>query len=330
MNAAAVRHLFGPVPSRRLGRSLGVDLVPFKTCDFDCIFCQLGRTTTLTLERRPYVPAAVVTEELREWLAAGNSADYITMAGSGEPTLNSDLGEIIAWTRRSTATPVALLTNGALLWDAEVRAAAAAATLVKVSLSAWDQTSLEQVNRPAAGIEFGKVLEGLKRFRREFQGTLWMEVFLVWGTNATPEDVRRIAALAAEVSPDRVQLNTAVRPPCEAYAYAVPQERLQALAGLFTPPAEVIAEFSHEVTARSSASEADIATMLERRPCTLEQICQVFGMHRNEALKYLGKLSRTGRIRQVRQGEQVFYAPEEATKSVDGKDVGNGTDDRER
>ncbi len=317
MNATGVRHLFGPVPSRRLGRSLGVDLVPFKTCDFDCIFCQLGRTTNRTMERRPYVPAAVVIEELRAWLAAGNGADTITMAGSGEPTLNSDLGQIIAWTRRATTIPVALLTNGALLWDAEVRAQAARATLVKVSLSAWDQTSLEQVNRPAHGIEFGKVLEGLKRFRKEFQGTLWMEVFLVWGTNATPEDVRRIAALAAEVSPDRVQLNTAVRPPCEAYAYAVPQDRLKALAELFTPPAEVIAEYSQESSARSRASEADIATMLARRPCTLDQICQVFGLHRNEALKYLGKLSRTGRIRPVRQGDQVFYAPEDATKQVE-------------
>ena len=148
------KHLFGPVPSRRLGRSLGVDLTPFKTCSFDCIFCQLGRTTRKTLTRKEYVPIDEVTAELGEWLQTGESADYITLSGSGEPTLNSEFGRVIDFARNATSIPVALLTNGSLLSDPEVRAQAAQANVVKISFSAWDPFSLDHINRPHRGVEF--------------------------------------------------------------------------------------------------------------------------------------------------------------------------------
>lgn len=128
-------HLFGPVPSRRFGRSLGIDLTPYKTCSFDCIFCQLGKTTVKTLERREYVPAAEVIEELDDWIKSGGEADYITLSGSGEPTLHSRFGEIIEFARGASSIPVALLTNGSTLGIPEVRAAAAKADVVKISLS---------------------------------------------------------------------------------------------------------------------------------------------------------------------------------------------------
>ena len=133
------KHLFGPVPSRRFGRSLGVDLIPFKTCGFDCIFCQLGHTTRKTLKRKEYVPVDQVIEELADWLKTEGQADYITLGGSGEPTLNSEFGRVIDFVRNATTIPVALLTNGSLLSNPEVRVQAAQANVVKVSLSAWDQ-----------------------------------------------------------------------------------------------------------------------------------------------------------------------------------------------
>jgi wyosine [tRNA(Phe)-imidazoG37] synthetase (radical SAM superfamily) len=302
------KHLFGPVPSRRFGRSLGIDLVPFKTCSFDCIFCQLGRTTRRTLARREYVPADEVIAELDTWLRSEGTADYITLAGSGEPTLNSEFGRIIDFARNATGIPVALLTNGSLLSDPEVRNQAAKASVVKVSLSAWNQCSLEQVNRPARGIEFKRLFEGQWLLRSQFRGELWLEVFLVSGINATAKDVAEIAELVKVIAPDRVQLNTAVRPPCEEFAYAVPEERLRELAQLFEPAAEVIAEYRCDASAKVQANEADILDLLERRPCTLEQIGRAFGLHRNEASKYLGKLGRSGRIRQLRKDGEVFYA----------------------
>jgi len=301
-------HLFGPVPSRRFGRSLGIDLIPFKTCNFDCVFCQLGRTTTKTMERKEYVPVDEIIAQLGDWLGAGGEADYITLAGSGEPTLHSAFGQIIEFAHSATRIPVALLTNGALLSDPAVRAAAAQADVVKVSLSAWDQLSLGYVNRPACGILFEELIEGQRLFREQFKGMLWLEVFLAWGMNSTSSEVATIAKLVQTIGPDKIQLNTAVRPPCEEYATAVPQNRLLALAQLFDPPAEVIAEYSSSTSANVQANEANIQDMLERRPCTLEQICEVFGLHRNEAAKYLGKLTRAGLVVQHRQSGESYYA----------------------
>jgi len=302
------KHLFGPVPSRRLGRSLGVDLTPFKICSFDCVFCQLGRTTNKTVKREEYVPVKEVIAELGEWLKRGNSADYITLSGSGEPTLNSEFGQVIEFVRSVTTIPVAVLTNGSLLSDPDVRAQAARANVVKVSLSVWDQFSFQHINRPHSDIEFKRLIEGQWLLRSQFKGEMWMEVFLVWGMNTTAKDVSRIADLVKAVGPDKVQLNTAVRPPCEEFAYAVPEDRMGALAALFDPPAEVIAEYSSGASAKVRANEEDILEMLRRRPCTLEQICRVFGLHRNEALKYLGKLTRSGEAHERRKEGKIYYS----------------------
>jgi len=125
------RHLFGPVPSRRLGRSLGVDLTPFKTCTLDCIFCQLGHTTNKTLDRKEYVPVVAVEAELETWIKEGGKADYITLSGSGEPTLHTRFGEVLQFVRDQTAIPTALLSNGTLFWLPEVREAARHADIVK-------------------------------------------------------------------------------------------------------------------------------------------------------------------------------------------------------
>lgn len=171
------KYLFGPVPSRRLGRSLGVDLTPFKTCSLDCVFCQLGCTTHKTIQRSEYVPVADVQSDIEAWLQTGVKADYITFAGSGEPTLHSGLGEILGFIKEKTPIPTALLSNGTLFSNSEVRSAAQKADLVKLSLSAWDQASFEQVNRPHPDLKFKEVLEGYKVFRDEFKGRLWVEFF---------------------------------------------------------------------------------------------------------------------------------------------------------
>ncbi len=305
------KHLFGPVPSRRLGRSLGVDLTPFKTCTLDCIFCQLGRTTNKTIERAEYVPTSAVEDELEAWLFEGGKADYITLAGSGEPTLNSRVGDILQFIRDRTSIPSALLSNGTLFSLPEVREAANRADLVKLSLSAWNQCSFENLNRPHTDLCFARMMEGYRTFRNGFKGKFWIEVFLVPGVNALRGDVEKIAELVEALNPDEVHLNTAVRPPAEEFALAMPQKEMESLAGLFRPMAKVIAEFSSHASVEVMVNEDTILALLKRRPCTAQQIANVYGMHLNEVSKYLGKFLRTGKIQVEVRNSSRYYKIDE-------------------
>lgn len=209
----AYRHLFGPVRSRRLGVSLGVDLVPQKTCAFDCVYCECGRTTCLTCERREYVPTDRVIAELDAYLATAPDLDYVTFAGSGEPTLHTGIGEIIAFIKdRYPRYRVAVLTGSALLPDPEVRAALMRADLVVPSLDAVSEAVFRSLNRPCPGLTAGQVVEGLLAFAREFPGEIRLEVFIVPGENDTEDEVRRLRDAVAAIDPDRVQVNTLDRP----------------------------------------------------------------------------------------------------------------------
>jgi wyosine [tRNA(Phe)-imidazoG37] synthetase (radical SAM superfamily) len=301
------RYLFGPVPSRRFGRSLGVDLTPYKTCSLDCIFCQLGRTTEKTVARKEYVPTDIVLSELKEWLNKDGEADYITLSGSGEPTLHSRFGEVLEFIRSNSKIPAVLLSNGTMLHLPEVRDAADCANIVKCSLSAWNQTSYEWVNRPHPQLHFDRLIKGQKDFREQFKGQFWMEIFLIAGINSIPANVQKIADLAKKIGPDRIQLNTAVRPPSEDYATLLSEKRMEALTNLFHPPAEIIAEFKAKHSSHVRANQETILSMLQRRPCTADQIADVFHMHLNEVSKYLGKLIRTGQIHSELKKRDVYY-----------------------
>ncbi|MBW1980128.1 MAG: radical SAM protein [Deltaproteobacteria bacterium] len=301
------RYLFGPVPSRRFGRSLGVDLTPFKTCSLDCIFCQLGRTTHKTVVRQEYVPTAEVIAELEKWLETDGKADYITLSGSGEPTLHSCFGEVIEFIKVKSTIPTALLTNGTMLQSQEVRQAASQANTVKVSLSAWDQDSYERVNRPHQQLQFDQLVESQRVFAAQFSGKLWLEIFLIEGVNSMPEDVRKIAALVRTINVERVQFNTAIRPSAEQFVKPLSHEDMRVLVHLFQPPAEIIPEFSAATVKKMPVTQEMVFSMLQRRPCTAEQIADAFNMHPNEVAKYLGRLLRTERIRTVRKNGVVYY-----------------------
>ena len=298
--------IFGPVPSRRLGRSLGVDLVPFKTCTYDCIYCQLGRTTHKTVERHEWVPLGDVLAELKGKLAT--KPDYITLSGSGEPTLYSRIGELIAGVRSMTDIPVAVLTNGSLLWQADVRRQLADAHLVIPSLDAGHGGVFQAVNRPHESISFEEMLAGLIAFRSECRGAYWLEVFLLAGYTAIEAEVRQIADGVARIRPGRVQLNTATRPTAEDYAVMVDRGRLADLAAVFDPPAEVIADF-HGVHAQGDfqAGRDSVLEMIQRRPCSLEDIADGLDMHRNEVVKYVEELDAAGLIEKRSVGNRLFY-----------------------
>jgi wyosine [tRNA(Phe)-imidazoG37] synthetase (radical SAM superfamily) len=164
------------------------------------------------------------------------------------------------------------------------------------------------VEPPHAALSFDRLVEGMKRFRAAFSGQLWMEVFLVSGMNAMPADVARIAAIAADIGPDRIHLNTAVRPPAEDFAEPVPPARLAELCSIFHPPAEVIAEVDIRCDPKLQINQETLLAMLERRPCTSEQIARGFGMHFSEVSKHLGHLIRSGRVREIRKNGSVYYS----------------------
>jgi len=299
-------HVFGPVPSRRLGRSLGVDLVPFKTCSYDCIYCQLGRTTNKTIERREWTPIGAVLDEVKENIAS--KPDYITLSGSGEPTLCTHLGELIEGIRSFTNIPVAVLTNGSLLWQKEVRREIAAAQLIVPSLDAGNARMFEAVNRPHKDLSFEQMLEGLIALREDFSGDIWLEVFLLGGYTADVMEVEAISNWVRRITPNRVQLNTVTRPPAERFAVTVDQGKLAELAKLFDPEAEVIADFRGvHAQADFAATRETVLQLLERRPCSLEDIAEGLGIHRNEAIKYIEELLAAKRIETVRSSNRVFY-----------------------
>ncbi len=307
---SSFKYLFGPVPSRRFGLSLGVDLVPRKTCTLDCIFCEVGPTTQRTLVRKEYVPTKAVLKELADWFALNLKADFITVTGSGEPTLHTRFGDVLSAIRGAGRARSALLTNSTLMHLPEVRAAAALADVAKVSLSAWDQASFEAITRPHANLAFGRLVEGLQEFRRVFTGELWMEVFLVPGINALPAQVESIAALARTIRPDRIQLNTAVRPTAQQNVTPLLEAQMRSLVGIFTPAAEIIARFAPGKVAPSDAKHADkaaVRAMLARRPCTIEDVAHAFAIGREEAGAMVRALVTERVIRsEVRNGETYY------------------------
>ena len=255
MSRSDERYVYGPVASRRLGRSLGIDLVPFKTCSFDCVYCQLGRTTRKTLERREYVPAERIFADLEKKLSRVSEFDHVGIAGSGEPTLHSGLGEIIRGIKQRTDKPVAVLTNGSLLGDRRVQDDLRDADVVMPSLDAGDARLFGYVNRPHPELDFERVVDGLIEFRARFLKPVWLEVFLLSGVTGLREEVEKIAALCRRIRPDRIQLNTVARPPAEDYAFPVSAELLTTFAALFDPPGEVIVEA--ETVAGSRLRERD-------------------------------------------------------------------------
>ena len=304
------KHLFGPVPSRRFGRSLGVDLIPFKTCCYDCIFCQLGRTTDLTLNQREYVPMQQVMDEFDQWLENSGQADQITLAGSGEPTLYKGFGKIISHIKSKTNIPVAILTNGAVLHNPEVRKSAAKADIVKISLSAWDEASFQKINRPCDDLTFDMLVEGEIAFRKEFKNKLFMEVFVIEGINSEPYQIKKIADIARKIKPDMVQLNTAVRPPAESFVQPVKKEKLLEFAEIFEPKAEIIAAYKASSASEIKVNENEIFEMLLRRPCTAGQIADAFSMHLNEVAKYIGKLLAEKKIKSIERNKEIYYSAE--------------------
>jgi len=214
-----MKYIFGPVSSRRLGRSLGIDTIPLKTCNWNCVYCQLGRSVPLTFERGEYVPRHDLLEETRQVLEASRPGDidWVTFVGSGEPTLHAGLGWMIRQVKALTDLPVAVITNGSLLYLPEVRDELSAADAVLPTLDAGNAWLYRQINRPAPRFTFSRLFKGLYLFRQTYPGKLWIELMLIQGMNDTEEALQELAILLDYIQPDQVHITLPVRPPAEAW-----------------------------------------------------------------------------------------------------------------
>ncbi len=307
-----MKYVFGPVPSRRLGMSLGVDIIPFKTCTLDCVYCQLGLTTNKSIKRKAFVPKEDVIAELKEVIdKESNRIDFITFSGSGEPTLNSEIGDMISEIKSFTKIPIAVLTNGTLLYMNDVRKDLLKADLVVPSLDFLTNSTFFKVNRPDEELEVEKILEGIKEFTKEFQGKIWLEIMIVKGINDDPEELKQLANFIRELKVDKIHLNTVVRPPAEDTALPVTPEEMQNIAKLFDERVEIIADFNKIRTTpgqkENVSFEERIVSLLKRRPCTIDDISNSLSIHINEAIKYTNHLLENGLIKRIKLGDKWYY-----------------------
>jgi len=293
MQVESRQYVFGPVHSRRLGRSLGIDIIPHKVCTLNCIYCELGRTTRLTLERKPYVRATDILHELDAVLPTITPPDHLTFSGSGEPTLNSDIGEMIRGAHLISSLPVAVITNGTTLIDPEVRRDLRSAQVVLPSLDAATECTFHRIDRPHGRVRFNEVLQGIKAFRDEFPGLLWLEILFVKGLNDTPEEIAALRDAINQIKPDRVQLNTVIRPAAEEHVAGLTASELDIVCRQLGEDCEVPMEVGHHSEMSEEVRDAILQCVM-KTPKTLPQIAFQLHCHRDELVHYITELLRSG------------------------------------
>lgn len=300
--------VFGPVPSRRLGLSLGIDLVPLKTCSFDCLYCQVGKTNDLTIDIKPYINKVALFKQIERKLEK-ITPDAITFSGSGEPTLNSEIGEIIHFIKSITDTRIALLTNGSLLWRKEVREAISGADIVMPTLSTVKENTFRAIHWPHPELRLGRIVEGLKSFREIFKGDLYLEAIFLAGLNDSDEEIEMLMEAINGVSPDRVQINTVVRPPSDSRAGSITVNRLNEIKRKIGDFAEIIADapFKQKNLVPEELNDA-ILNMAQRRPIRVSDIADALSVPVNDAKVCIKGMVVRGLLHPQKHSGEIYYS----------------------
>ena len=310
-----MKYLFGPIPSRRLGISLGVDLVPHKVCSFNCIYCEVGPTTNLTITRKEYVPISEVIQELDMYLSKNPKLDFITFSGQGEPTLNSGLGMAINYIKENFPRyKVAILTNGTLFFNKEVREKVLLADIILPSLDAVSENVFHKLNRPHKDLSNVQIVEGLIQLRQEFKGQIHLELFLVPGLNDTKKELQNLKQTITKINPDILQLNTLDRPGTENWIKPLSQKKMEDICEFMKPiRAEIIAnpQTRKQILSFNQDISKQIVQTIRRRPCTDKDLCDILGLHINELNKYLSELIAEGQIQTQKLDRGIFFKPTE-------------------
>lgn len=304
-----MRYCFGPVQSRRLGVSLGVDVVPIKTCTLDCIYCECGRTTCLTDEIREYVPADDVIAELDSILSSRPDIDVITFSGGGEPTLHSEIGRIINHCKQKYPYPIAVLTNGTLLWKPEVRRQLHNADIVIPSLDAASPSVFSSICKPHSGLSISLIIDGLKTFRQEYAGMLILEIFIVPGINDTEHELQQLAAASLSIQPDRIQLNYLDRPGAEQWVRKADIDSLKRYAGKFKPiPVDIPGTPEYRSLKLSLPIKEMILNTIARRPSTVDDLAYTLGEDKKIIELTVQQLAKDGVISSHEETRGKFYS----------------------
>ncbi len=303
------RHLYGPVPSRRLGRSLGIDLVPHKICTYDCIYCQIGNTTEKTLTRKEYVRVKEILEEVRRFLKEETSSiDHLSLSGSGEPTLHSQIRLIIEGIKAITSIPIAVITNGSLLYEEEVRQDLLRADIVLPSLDAVTSEVFTKINRPRPGLSIEKVIEGMVEFRKIYKGQIWLEILFCKGVNDGKKELLEMKKVVDRIQPDRIHLNTVVRPPSERWVLPLDEAEMEKIKDFFGEEAEIISEFDrHPSSIPERDIREEILKILKRRPLSISDLSKGMGISQNELDQYIEPLTQEGKIQTRIFGDSIYY-----------------------
>jgi len=311
MSGKMYKYLFGPIPSRRLGISLGLDLVPKKVCSIDCVYCEVGKTTQLEIQRDAYIKLEDIKAELTHYLNNNPAPDYVTITASGEPTLNVHLKEILQFIKAyESGIPVALITNGTLLYDKEVREAVMLADLVLPSLDAATEKVFRKINRPHKELDFQKYIQGLIDFSHQFNGKIWLEVFILPDYNDSREELIEMKKLIQKIQPTSVQLNTLDRPGTVPNLKGATREQLQEIVDFWQMDhVEIIAAVKPKEDQQSYRKDTNTAILetVVRRPCTQEDLATMLGLPICKINEHVNILEQEGKIESLKQERGVFY-----------------------
>ena len=304
--------VFGPVPSRRLGRSLGIDPVPLKTCNWNCVYCQLGATSSFELERKEYVSSDLILSQLEDALEAHKEGgiDWITFVGSGETCLNNQLGNMIAAVKQRTSLPIAVITNGSLLYDPQVRSELSLADAVMPSLDAADDHLYRRINRAHPSLTLDSLVNGIKAFRHEYSGNLWIEVMLVSGLNDDPKALGALAKLMDEICPDEIHFLLPTRPPVENWVNPPKREEILRALLILGNRAKLFetSEGDFELNSSETVAEA-LVSILTRHPMLEEDALEAIEKRLpGEGEKTLRELIAAGRVSTVNRQGKHFYS----------------------
>ena len=306
-----MKYVYGPVPSRRLGSSLGIDPIPSKTCNFQCIYCQLGKTTNFTNERRDFYLTEEIYKEMEEAIKQNKEKfDYITFVGSGEPTLYKSLGKLILKAKEFSSKPICVITNGALLYSPEVRRELMNADVVLPSLDAGDEKLFIKINRPHPSIEYEKIIQGYIDFRKEFNGQFWIEIMVMKGINDSKEELVKIKNKLDLIKPDRIDINVPIRPPIESWVQIPDKNVIPILNDVFGEYNNINFPERGIFSVFSSNFEMELKILLERHPMRQEQILETFRVKKfneQDVLLELNTLASQNKIKKVIYNNQTFW-----------------------
>ncbi|MBN2185807.1 MAG: radical SAM protein [Candidatus Krumholzibacteriota bacterium] len=308
--------IFGPVASRRLGRSLGIDVVPYKICSFDCIYCECGKTTDLTCSRSEFFPIGEIIGEFSERIASiSEKPDVITFSGAGEPTLYSRLGELISEVKRISSLPVAVLTNTSLFGREDVRDELMNADIILPSLDSATEESFLRINRPHPGCSLESIISGLEIFLSRFTGRVNIEILLIEGINSGEDDLKALKAVLDRVRYDSIQLNTAVRPGTLDEVRPMARNQLEKIMDFFGSRCEIVAETPARALHEEAVSEHQILKIVERRPSSAMDLHLALGYPIQELVKHLAVMTAKGQVSVSRKEGLTFYTATDRSSS---------------